>query len=58
MAVSVPFLTKIVAMLVRGGVDELKKNDASLARHASISIMLVKSRCSTDLNLHGTGTLG
>ena len=29
---TVPFLTKIATLLVRGGVEELKKNDAALAR--------------------------
>jgi hypothetical protein len=43
LAVSVPFLTKVVAMLVRGGVDELKKNDASLARYAPMPIVVMKS---------------
>jgi len=34
LSVSVPFLTKMITMLVRGGVDELKKNEVDLAREA------------------------
>jgi predicted unusual protein kinase regulating ubiquinone biosynthesis (AarF/ABC1/UbiB family) len=38
LGVTVPFLTKIVAMLVRGGQDELKKYEAELARDARINL--------------------
>jgi aarF domain-containing kinase len=31
---SVPFLTRVVTLLIRGGTDELMKNDKSLAREA------------------------
>mmetsp|Transcript_3691 Transcript_3691/g.4964 ORF Transcript_3691/g.4964 Transcript_3691/m.4964 type:complete len:942 (+) Transcript_3691:207-3032(+) len=33
---SVPFLTKIVTMLITGGMEEVQRNDASLARDARI----------------------
>ena len=33
---AVPYLTKIITLIVRGGNDELKKNSASLARDARI----------------------
>lgn len=38
LSVSVPFLTKLVAMLVRGGSAELERNTAELARDARVNI--------------------
>jgi aarF domain-containing kinase len=38
LGVSVPFLTRIVTLLVRGGAEELKKNEAELARDARINL--------------------
>jgi predicted unusual protein kinase regulating ubiquinone biosynthesis (AarF/ABC1/UbiB family) len=38
LGVSVPFLTRIVTLLVRGGAEELKKNEAELAREARINL--------------------
>lgn len=38
LGVSVPFLTKLVAMLVRGGTEELQKNQGELAREARINL--------------------
>jgi len=38
LGVTVPFLTKVVTLLVRGGVDELGKNEVELARDARINL--------------------
>jgi len=38
LGVTVPFLTKMVAMLVRGGTAELEKNQVQLARDARINL--------------------
>mmetsp|Transcript_18897 Transcript_18897/g.45050 ORF Transcript_18897/g.45050 Transcript_18897/m.45050 type:complete len:923 (+) Transcript_18897:179-2947(+) len=38
LGVTVPFLTKLVTLLVRGGMDEVQKNEAMLAREARINM--------------------
>ena len=38
LGVTVPFLTKLVAMLVRGGADEVQRNEVELARDARINL--------------------
>ena len=38
LGVTVPFLTKLVAMLVRGGSEELQRNEVELARDARINL--------------------